>query len=212
MASERHVRSEYVTIWPRTTGSPSASGRCTATSRATVKSASRGLADGRKVVVQKSSRTDSRVYELIEAELKSLQNASTGTMSRTIAHLKWEADRKGIPLPSERTLYRLLHQLDRSRESFGAATARRSKAIRPDRTFHPVAPSRPGEIVEIDATPLDLFVQMPDGTVARPELTYAIDVATNAIGATLLHGKAAKSVDIGAVLLTRMLTRIETQP
>ena len=171
-----------------------------------------GLADGRKVAVHRSSRTDSRVYELIEAELKSLQNASTGTMSRTIARLKWEADRQGVPLPSERTLYRLLHQLDRSRGSFGAATTRRSKALRPDHTFHRVAPSRPGEIVEIDATPLDLFVQMPDGTVARPELTYAIDVATNTIGATLLHAKAAKSVDIGAVLLTRMLTRIETQP
>ena len=79
-------------------------------------------------------------------------------------------------------------------------------------TFHAVAPSRPGEIVEIDSTPLDLFVQMPDGTVGRPELTYAIDVATSTIGATLLHGTAAKSVDIGAVLITRMLTRIESQP
>lgn len=108
-------------------------------------------------------------------------------------------------------MYRLVNQLDRKRGSFGAAKTRRSKAARPDRTYHPVAVSRPGEIVEVDATPLDLFVQMPDGTVGRPELTYAVDVATSTIGATLLHAKAAKSVDIGAVLLTRMLSRVETQ-
>ena len=171
-----------------------------------------GLADGRRVGARRESRIDPRVYELIEAELKELQTASTGTKSRSIARVRWEAERQGIPLPSRSTLYRHFDQLDRSRSSFAKATTRRSKAIRPDRTFHPITPSRPGEIVEIDSTPLDLFVQMPDGTVARPELTYAIDVATSTIGATLLHAKAAKSVDIGAVLLTRMLTRIETQP
>lgn len=170
-----------------------------------------GLADGRKVTSTRQPRTDTRVYELIEAELKTLQTTSTGTRSRAITRIRWEASRREIPLPSDRTLYRLLEQLDRKRGSFDDATTRRSKASRPDRTFHPVTPSRPGEIVEIDATPLDLFVQMPDGTVARPELTYAIDVATSTIGATLLHAKAAKSVDIGAVLLARMLTRVETQ-
>lgn len=171
-----------------------------------------GLADRRSVIARRESRTDTRVYELIESELKTLQTASTGTRSRTINRVRWEAARQQIPLPSDRTLYRLLDQLDRKRGSFDNATTRRSKALRPDRTFHPIAPSRPGEVVEIDSTPLDLFVQMPDGTISRPELTYAIDVATSTIGATLLRGKAAKSVDIGAVLLTRMLTRIESQP
>lgn len=73
-------------------------------------------------------------------------------------------------------MYRLVEQLDRHRGSFGAATTRRSKAVRPDRTFRSSQPSRPGELVEIDSTPLDLFVQLPDGTVGRPELTYAIAV------------------------------------
>ncbi|MBA8816176.1 hypothetical protein FHX48_001249 [Microbacterium halimionae] len=40
---------------------------------------------------------------------------------------------------------------------------------------------------------------MPDGRIERPELTYAIDIATGTIGATLLHPSAAKSVDIGAI-------------
>lgn len=170
-----------------------------------------GFADGRSEVRPRGSRADPRLLELIESELKELAAASTGTRSRTIARVSWEADRQGIPLPSRSTMYRLVNQLDRKRGSFGAAKTRRSKAARPDRTYHPVAVSRPGEIVEVDATPLDLFVQMPDGTVGRPELTYAVDVATSTIGATLLHAKAAKSVDIGAVLLTRMLSRVETQ-
>lgn len=170
------------------------------------------LADARKTGKSRATKTDPRVFELIESELKDQVEVSTGTRSRTIARVKWEASRQGVPVPSTRTMYRLLEQLDRHRGSFGAATTRRSKAVRPDRTFRTSQPSRPGELVEIDSTPLDLFVQMPDGTVGRPELTYAIDVATGTIGATLLHGRAAKSVDIGAVLLTRMLTRIVDQP
>ncbi len=170
-----------------------------------------GLADARKTRSSRGSRTDPRLIELIEAELKAQLPASTGTRSRTIARVQWEASRHDIAIPSRRTMYRLLEQLDRKRGTFGPATTRRSKAARPDRTFHPAAPSRPGELVEIDATPLDLFVQMPDGEIARPELTYAIDVATGTIGATLLHESYAKSVDIGAILLTRMLTRTSDQ-
>lgn len=170
------------------------------------------LADARKTGKSRATKTDPRIFELIENELKDQLEASTGTRSRTIARVKWEASQQGIPVPSTRTMYRLLEQLDRHRGSFGAATTRRSKAVRPDRTFKPSLPSRPGELVELDSTPLDLFVQMPDGSVGRPELTYAIDVATGTIGATLLHGRAAKSVDVGAVLLTRMLTRVVDQP
>ncbi|GAA2926282.1 hypothetical protein GCM10010458_05270 [Microbacterium luteolum] len=170
------------------------------------------LADARKTGKSRATKTDPRVFGLIESELKDQLEVSTGTRSRTIARVKWAASRQGVPVPSTRTMYRLLEQLDRHRGSFGSATTRRSKAVRPDRTFRPSLPSRPGELVEIDSTPLDLFVQMPDGSVGRPELTYAIDVATGTIGATLLHERAAKSVDIGAVLLTRMLTRIVDQP
>lgn len=94
-----------------------------------------GLADRRSVTTRRESRTDVRVFELIEAELKALETASTGTRSRTITRVRWEAARQQISLPSDRTLYRLIDQLDRRRGSFDNATTRRSKAVRPDRTL-----------------------------------------------------------------------------
>lgn len=171
-----------------------------------------GVIDNRRLPTARKRSTDDRLIEIVEAELIRQQAESTGSKRRTIRRVRWEAARRGVPTPSDRTFYRLFEELDRHRGSFGSAVTRRSKAVRPDRTFRPLKPSRPGEVVEIDSTPLDVFVLFPDGTVGRPELTYALDVATGTLCGTLLKAKPAKGVDIGAVLLTRMLTRPHTQP
>ncbi|MBA8816177.1 putative DNA-binding transcriptional regulator YafY [Microbacterium halimionae] len=59
-----------------------------------------GLADSRKTRTIREVKTDPRVSDLIEAELESQQATSTGTMSRTIARVQWEASQRDIPLPA----------------------------------------------------------------------------------------------------------------
>ncbi|MCH8565210.1 Mu transposase C-terminal domain-containing protein [Nesterenkonia sp. LB17] len=171
-----------------------------------------GLVDKRKTrQATVGGRTDPRVVALLEKEIAGQTNLSTGTRSRAILRSKLHAQENGWPVPSDATLYRVLTGLERSRSPFGQATTRRSKANRPDRAWGHQTPSRPGELVEIDSTPLDLMVVYPDGSTGRVDLTAAIDVATRVPVAAILRPVATKAVD-AAVLLARALTPLPMQP
>ncbi|WP_299086767.1 Mu transposase C-terminal domain-containing protein [uncultured Microbacterium sp.] len=171
-----------------------------------------GLIDRRRHPARRRSTIDPKIYDLLESELADQRDASTGTRSRAITRVTWKAEQASVSVPSRATMYRLLAELDRGRSSFGPATTRRSKALRPDRTFRGMPVTRPGELVEIDSTPMDVVALRADGSRCRPELTYAIDVATSTICATLIREGATKSVDVGAVLLSRILTPLKKRP
>ena len=128
-----------------------------------------------------------------------------------ITGIRVEAARLDLPVPTDRTLYRLLQTLDRQRHSFGNATTRRSQANRPERAYGRQTPSRPGELVEMDSSPLDLMVLYPDGGAGRADLTIALDVATRSLPAAILRPVATKAVD-AAVLLARAMTPLPAQP
>lgn len=171
-----------------------------------------GLVDARKTRgTSVAGRTDPRVVALLEEQIAGQTNLSTGTRSRAILRVRLEAEKNGWPVPSDPTLYRVLAKLERSRSPFGQATTRRTKANRPDRAWGHHAPARPGELVEIDSTPLDLMVVYPDGSKGRVDLTAAIDVATRVPIAAIVRPVATKAVD-AAVLLARALTPLAMQP
>ncbi|GAT02584.1 integrase family protein [Mycolicibacterium fortuitum subsp. acetamidolyticum] len=171
-----------------------------------------GLVDGR---AQRQSsptgRIDPAVVSLIEDAVKGQTNVSTGTRSRVIKQVSLEASQLGLPLPSRSTLYRAVENLEKSRHPFGNATTRRTQANRPDRTWGRQAPSRPGELTEVDSTPMDLMVIYPDGSTGRVDLTLMLDVATRTLCSAILRPVATKSVD-AAVLLARALTPLPMQP
>jgi hypothetical protein len=171
-----------------------------------------GLVDGRKTRESSpTGRIDPRLVSLLEAAIDRQTNLSTGTKSRVIAEVKREAQQLGVPIPGRSTLYEALGNLHRSKHPFGNATTRRSQANRPDRAWGGQSPSRPGELVEIDSTPLDLMVVFPDGSVGRVDLTAALDIATRTPCAAILRPVATKAVD-AAVLLARALTPLPMQP
>jgi putative transposase len=171
-----------------------------------------GLVDGRKTRESSpTGRMDPRLVSLLEAAIDRQTNVSTGTKSRVIAQVKREAQQLGVPIPGRSTLYEALGNLHRSKHPFGNATTRRSQANRPDRAWGGQSPSRPGELVEIDSTPLDLMVVFPDGSVGRVDLTAALDIATRTPCAAILRPVATKAVD-AAVLLARALTPLPMQP
>lgn len=175
-----------------------------------------GLVDRRKTRISSPvGRVDERVVEIVVEVLAEQGPQSTGT--RTRAHQQVErlvAERHGVdtvPMPSRATFYRLVKAVSEGKHTFGAATTRRSQARKPQAPFTPTMAARPGEIVQIDTTPLDVLAILDDGVTGRVELTIGIDVATRTICAAVLRPAGTKAVD-AALLLARMLVPEPMRP
>jgi transposase InsO family protein len=160
-------------------------------------------------------RVDERVIDAIAAAVDEQTDASTGTRDRA-----WRRAREilaarhpgaDVPVPSRATVYRVFSQMEAGRHTFGSAARRRSNANRPAAPFTPTAAQRPGEIVQVDTTPLDVMAVLDDGVTGRPELTITVDVATRTICAAVLRPEGTKAVD-AAVLLARMLVPEPMRP
>ena len=140
---------------------------------------------------------------------------STGTRSRLRRQVEQQLCTEHgpgvVPSPSRATFYRLLTAMDTGGHTFGEATTRRSQAGRPPRPFTRTIAVRPGELVQIDTSPLDVLARLEDGLSARAELTIVLDVATRSICAALLRPKGTKAID-AALLLARMLVPEPMRP
>ncbi|WP_242606306.1 Mu transposase C-terminal domain-containing protein [Protofrankia symbiont of Coriaria ruscifolia] len=147
--------------------------------------------------------------------LAAQEDASTGTRGRVMRQVeRLLTKRHGegvVPVPPRSTFYRLINDLAHGQHSFGQATTRRSQARRPEAPFTPTTAARPGEIVQIDTTPLDVLAVLDDGVTGRVELTIAVDVATRGICAAVLRPAGTKAVD-AALLLARMLVPEPLRP
>ncbi|MFE7117062.1 Mu transposase C-terminal domain-containing protein [Streptomyces sp. NPDC057654] len=108
------------------------------------------------------------------------------------------------PWPSRATLYRLVEKLTAGTHTLGSAETRRSKAHTAGTTLGELTVSAPGEVMQIDSTPLDVMVRLDNGVVGKVELTGMIDVATRTPTALVLR-PSTKSVD-ASVLLARTVT------
>ncbi|MEW1660130.1 Mu transposase C-terminal domain-containing protein [Streptomyces sp. NPDC093707] len=177
-----------------------------------------GLVDRRATRLSSAPGTgqvDDRLVEVVLEVLAAQESMSTGTRTRVIRQAeKLVAERHGegtVPLPSRATYFRLIKSLSEGRHSFGAATTRRSLAGRPEAPFTPTLAARPGEVVQIDTTPLDVMAVLDDGVTGRVELTIAVDVASRTICAAILRPAGTKAVD-AALLLARMLVPEPMRP
>ena len=136
--------------------------------------------------------------------------------SRTAGYVIWRAGEilagagSQVAMPSRATSYRLFGVLSRGKHTTGSASARRSLAGRPEGMFGQVHPVAPGELMQIDSTPLDVLVLLDDGVSGRAELTGIIDVATRTISAAVLQ-PTTRPVD-ASVLLARCLTPEPMRP
>lgn len=162
-----------------------------------------------------TGRVDARVVVAARAAMAEQVDQSTGTRGRvrrrTAAVL---AERYGpgvVDLPPESTFYRLLSALETGQHTFGAATTRRALANRPVGPFSTVAAARPGELVHVDTTPLDVMALLDDGVTARVELTILVDLGTRTICSGLLRPHGTKAVD-AALLLARALVPEPMRP
>jgi putative transposase len=174
-----------------------------------------GLVDQRPLrQPSRFGRADARVVEAMRTVVGEATQASTRTAGfvlwRTEQILAARSDFEQIVVPSRATLYRLLGKLTAGRHTTGSARTRRSVASGPDGPFGGLAVAAPGELMQIDSTPLDVLVLLDDGTPGRVELTGMIDVATRTVTAAVLR-PTTKSVD-ASVLLARTLTPEPMRP
>jgi Mu transposase, C-terminal len=138
--------------------------------------------------------------------------------SRTAAYLFWRTGQildathgpGTVQLPSQRSLYRLLGKLSAGKHTTGSARTRRSLANRPGGPFGEADAWAPGELMQMDSTPLDVLVRLDDGVPGRVDLTGMIDVATRTVTAAVLR-PTTKSVD-ASVLLARTVTPEPMRP
>jgi transposase InsO family protein len=172
-----------------------------------------GLVDHR---LAKRTSPTGRVDERVVAAMRQAIEEATDNSSRTGSFAIWRtreilagASLAGV-VPSERTLYRLFDTLSRGRHTTGSASTRRSLAARPAGMFSAWPVAAPGEVMQIDSTPLDVLVLLDDGVPGRVELTGMIDVATRTVTAAVLR-PTTRSVD-ASVLLARSLTPEPMRP
>jgi transposase InsO family protein len=172
-----------------------------------------GLADRR---LSRRSRPTGRADERVVAAMRQAVGEAPGESSKKAGFTIWRAkqilagDGYDGPVPSDRTLYRLFGTLSHGRHVTGSASTRRSLAGRPEGMFGSLPAAAPGEVVQIDSTPLDVLVLLDDGVPGRVELTAMIDVATRVVPAAVLR-PATKSVD-ASVLLARAMTPEPARP
>jgi transposase InsO family protein len=172
-----------------------------------------GLVDRR---LARRARPTGRADEQVVTAMRQAIGETTGASSRTAGFVIWrareiliEAGYEGA-VPSDRTLYRMFGTLSHGRQVTGSASTRRSLAGRPQGVFGSLPAAAPGEVVQIDSTPLDVLVLLDDGVVGRVELTGMIDVATRVVPAAVLR-PTTRSVD-ASVLLARALTPEPVRP
>jgi hypothetical protein len=159
-------------------------------------------------------RADQRVVEAMRQAIDEATDAST----RTAPYVFWRAGQVleaehgagTVELPSRASLYRLFSALSSGRHVTGSARTRRSLAARPDGPFSRLQVSAPGEVMEIDSTPLDVMVRLDDGVEGRVELTGMVDVATRTVTAAVLQ-PTARAAD-ASVLLARTVTPEPMRP
>ncbi|MEW2172369.1 Mu transposase C-terminal domain-containing protein [Streptomyces sp. NPDC007027] len=176
-----------------------------------------GLVDGRADRARPSTgKTDSRVVDVLRRVLKAEKTVQGP--SRTVEFFRWRVEQilesefgpNVVPLPSRATFYRLFRKLSAGQHTTGSARTRRSLAGRPQGPFGQVTPVRPGELMQIDSTALDVLVRLDSGTPGRVDLTAVIDVATRTVTAAVLR-PATKSVD-ASLLLARTVTPEPMRP
>lgn len=158
---------------------------------------------------------DPRVVDAMRQAIKEGVDSST----RTASYLIWKAKeiltqaetesevedgQVAAPWPSRATLYRLAEKLTAGTHTTGSAVTRRSKAHTADAPFGELTVTAPGEVMQIDSTPLDVMVRLDNGVIGKVELTGMIDVATRTPTALVLR-PSTKSVD-ASVLLARTVT------
>ncbi|KAA0930574.1 DDE-type integrase/transposase/recombinase [Streptomyces apricus] len=138
------------------------------------------------------------------------EDDSTGSLNRLRRRVERRLDDAHgsgtVKIPSQKPFNRYVAALLPGRYTTGQATTRQSVANRPDGHYQPITASRPGELVMIDTSWLDVRAYDPvEDIVISVDLTIAIDVCTRSLLGWRLVPKGTKGVDAGLVIADAMM-------
>jgi transposase InsO family protein len=132
------------------------------------------------------------------------------TNARTIARYGFGVVRQ----PSRATAFRVLDELERRHPTFRLSTKRnRDIADRPNEPYGKLRPTRPGEYLLMDSTPLDVFALDPVTLRwVRAELTVALDWYTRCVTGLRVTPASTKAIDAATVLYQTFRPRPPGKP
>ena len=166
-----------------------------------------GIADGRSQrAADPLGGVDERWLAMCRLVLAEHTGASRPTQAlvlhRVSARLAAGHGDGTVPEPGRRRARAVLAELSRGTNAFtGSTKGKRSIAARPQGVYGRLRPTRPGEYLLLDTTPLDVFAMEPVTLRwVRCELTIAMDLYSRAIIGLRLSPVSTKSVDAALVL------------
>ncbi|WP_416960040.1 transposase [Streptomyces sp. Agncl-13] len=154
---------------------------------------------------------DPRLIDAIVAQYHVTEAVdSTGSLNRLrrrVEHRLADAHGPGtVKMPVPKTFNRYVAALLPGRYTTGQATTRQSVENRPGGHYRPITAGRPGELMMIDTSWLDVRAYDPvEDVVFSVDLTIAIDVCTRSLLGWRLVPKGTKGVDAGLVIADAMM-------
>jgi transposase InsO family protein len=166
-----------------------------------------GLVPQRAVRSGFGSRMDPRWAETALEIMYEYTDLSTPTkdlvIRRTQARLDVRFGPGVVKMPSQRTAYRILDDLEHQRHALFEKSTKRNRDIagRPKESYGKLRPTRPGEYMLMDTTRLDVYAMDPNTLCwVNAELTVAMDWYSRCITGLRLTPVSTKSIDAAAVL------------
>ncbi len=165
----------------------------------------RGLVDGR-TMRQAGTKVDARYVAALKSAIAYYETESTPSRAavkrRTRIILKESQPGEDIKEPSDSTFSRLVNELSKGKRTFGEAKQRRSNANRPDTPYSQFHAQRPGELILLDSTNLDMFAMDPyTFEWVQVQLTIAVDLYSRSLPAWRFTPVSTKGVDAAFLLL-----------
>lgn len=171
----------------------------------------RALVDKRKVRPSNPlAGVDPRIIDAIRQQAAYEVEDSTGGLPRFRRRVQKRLDEQhgpgAVALPSKDTFRRHVALLTNGRYTFGPSSTRRTNAGQPDRMFGHVIAMRPGELVMLDTTRLDVIAYDPltDATVPV-ELTVCLDLFSRSILSWRMTPEGTKGIEIGMLVADAMM-------
>lgn len=138
------------------------------------------------------------VYTALLREMNALKDSSKVSIQALWERVtdRLQETHPNVPVPTEDQQYRLFADIRSYYPDFRNMKTARGVFSRPPKTYRPVNPTRPGELVQLDSTIANNMVRSSiTGRVYRPELTAIMDVATRSVLALLVN-RSTKAADL----------------
>lgn len=155
----------------------------------------------RRTLSQRLEDYDPAVLEIVRAEVNSEQQRSQKSQRKLLARIRAKLKKDDVGHEVTRhQLEFLVGEVSRGLGLHHPAKTRRTEASRPTVEYGAQRVSRPGEIVQVDATPTTVAILGPLGVLVPAVILSAIDVFTRCFVALRVCVGAATSRDVCALM------------